>query len=269
MTVQSKFDVSADGPMLYERHKVPQMFAPMAEIFLGHVGLRSGDRVLDVACGTGIVARMAAPRVAPSPCIAGVDSHQGMLEVARGCSAEAKLAIEWLHGDASALPFPDESFDAVLCQQGLQFFPDPLRALNEMRRVLAPDGVLGLCVYGAPSRYNRALSEGLAQYAGADGAARALIPWGLSDENVLLALVAGAGFNDLALKRGSIVRRVVPSQEWVLQDTGGTPAGAAVSGLSAEARAAMLRDIAAKLKGLWDTDAFAVPNDLNVVLARK
>src|SRR5262249_60545343 len=101
-----------------------------------------GDRVVDVACGTGIVARIAAARVGPSGVVVGVDLNPGMLNVARSVSltdSRSAAPIQWQEASADKLPFPGESFDIVYCQLGLQFFADRPAALREMRRVLGPE----------------------------------------------------------------------------------------------------------------------------------
>lgn len=135
-----------DSAEAYERYLVPIFFEPWAERLLAQAGVRSGERVLDVACGTGSVARRAAERAGPSGKVVGLDLNAGMLAVARRVSAAARPAIEWRQGDAAGLPFPEGSFDVVTCQQALQFFPDRPKALREMRRVLAPGGRAALAV---------------------------------------------------------------------------------------------------------------------------
>ena len=100
--------------------------------------------MLDVACGTGIVARLAAQQVGTTGLVTGVDLNPGMLEVARAHTPTSGAAVDWREGDAGALPCDDASYDVVLCQQGLQFFPDQPRALREMHRVLVSGGRLAL-----------------------------------------------------------------------------------------------------------------------------
>jgi ubiquinone/menaquinone biosynthesis C-methylase UbiE len=106
--------------------------------------------VLDVACGTGVVARAAARRVAAGQ-VTGLDLNADMLAVARSLPSEA-LPVRWVEGSALDLPFRSESFDLVLCQLGLQFFPDPPKALSEMYRVLHNRGRVALSVYSAIER---------------------------------------------------------------------------------------------------------------------
>ena len=111
--------------------------------------------MLDVACGTGIVARRAAGRTGAAGAVVGLDLNADMLRVARTVSADVRPAIEWREGSAAELPFPDGAFDAVFCEQAMQFFSNPVQALGEMRRVLAPRGRAAVSVC-RPIRYSPA-----------------------------------------------------------------------------------------------------------------
>lgn len=126
---------------LYERELVNPLFRPFAELIVAELGVSRGDRVLDIACGTGITARLAKDRSGEGGAVVGVDINPQMLSVAR----RLRTDIEWREGDAAQLPVrADERFDVVVCEQGFQFFPDKPRAAHEMRRVLAPRGRLGI-----------------------------------------------------------------------------------------------------------------------------
>jgi ubiquinone/menaquinone biosynthesis C-methylase UbiE len=116
---------------------VGRLFKLFVEPTLDAAAVAPGDRVLDVACGTGIVARLARERVGPNGKVVGVDLSPAMLAVAR----EVGRGIAWREGDAAALPLDDgEQFDVVVCQQGLQFFPDRPAAVRQMRRALGAGG---------------------------------------------------------------------------------------------------------------------------------
>lgn len=132
----------------YERSMVPAVFGPWAERLVDDAELRPGERVLDLACATGIVARVAARRVGPTGSVTGLDLLAGMLEAARAVSLGVEPEIEWVEGNALEMPLPDGSFDVILCQQGLQFFPDEVAALKECRRVLSPGGRALVSVWG-------------------------------------------------------------------------------------------------------------------------
>ncbi len=130
------FQAQADAAAVYEEFFVPALFQEWAYRVADAVPLRPGDRVLDVACGTGVLARAVAARVSPGGSVAGLDMNPGMLTVA----GRVAPAIAWRQGAAESLPYADASFDAVVSQFGLMFFADRQTALREMMRVLAPGG---------------------------------------------------------------------------------------------------------------------------------
>lgn len=128
----------------YERVLVGPLFRPFAEELIRAAALEPGDSVLDVGCGTGIVARVARERLGPGARIAGVDVAPAMLAVAKSVDP----TIDWRHGDAKALPVAaGEPFTVVTCHQGLQFMPDKVAAVREMRRVLQPGGRIAIATW--------------------------------------------------------------------------------------------------------------------------
>lgn len=130
------FQISAEQAEEYEDRFVPALFQQWVEPVLQAAAVGPGDRMLDVACGTGVVARAAADRVAPDGTVTGVDLNPAMLAVAHRVAPE----IDWRQGDVATLPFRERSFDVVTCQSAIFFFPDPTGALREMRRVTRPGG---------------------------------------------------------------------------------------------------------------------------------
>lgn len=144
MTLPAYAMNQASFPQTYERSLVGSIFGPWADVLLERAAFSPGDRLLDIACGTGIVARRAKERAGSEAGIVGVDVSEPMLAVARSVAPE----IDWREGSASALPIADaERFDVVTCQQGLQFFPDRDRAVREMRRALLPNGRLAVATW--------------------------------------------------------------------------------------------------------------------------
>ena len=137
-----RWQPSGNAAEIYEKHLVPAIFAYWPPALLSLVSPKPGERVLDIACGTGTVARLAAERVGPKGRVVGLDISAGMLTVARSIPSPAGQ-IEWKEADAQLTPFPDGSFDVVTCQLGLQFIPDRAKALREMRRVLIPQRTPG------------------------------------------------------------------------------------------------------------------------------
>ena len=174
----------------YEEFFVPALFGEWATRVAAVAQIQTGDHVLDVACGTGVLAREAMSRVGPSGFVAGLDASPGMLAVA----APLAPRIEWRQGTAEVLPYPDQRFDAVVSQFGLMFFADRRQALYEMHRVLKRGGHLAVAVWASLDRAPAyaaevALVERLAGTRAAD-ALRA--PFVLGDPKELAHLVASA-----------------------------------------------------------------------------
>jgi ubiquinone/menaquinone biosynthesis C-methylase UbiE len=139
------WQLDGSAPELYEKYLVPAITTKWAEDIVGRAQPRGGEDVLDVACGTGVVARLVSKRMAQGR-VTGLDLNAGMLAVARTLPSEGAV-IDWIEGSALDLPFPAGKFNLVLCQLGLQFFPDQGRALCEMHRVLTSSGRVALSVY--------------------------------------------------------------------------------------------------------------------------
>src|SRR5262245_17237819 len=184
----AEFQLQGNAAERYERWVVPFITGPWAPALLDLLELRAGERVLDVACGTGVVSRLAARRVAPSGTVTGLDLNEGMLAVARQLPLPPGLTIDWRQGSALALPFVDGAFDVAVCQHGLMFFPDRLKALGEMRRVLTPAGRVGLSVWTGPSPYFAAQREGLTRYVSAEAASTSATAFSLGDADELRGL---------------------------------------------------------------------------------
>lgn len=175
----------------YEELHVPALFRQWAGPVLDAAQIEPGCRVLDVACGTGVLAREAALRLGGSGFVAGLDISPGMLTVAQQIAPH----VAWRQGAAESLPYEDDSFDLVASQFGLMFFQDRVGALREMMRVLAPDGRIAIAVWESLDNSEAypiavALLERLAGRPAAD-ALRA--PFVLGDRAALAALFRDAG----------------------------------------------------------------------------
>lgn len=203
---------------VYDEFFVPALFAPWPAPVAEAAEILAGHDVLDVACGTGVLAREALRRVQPGGTVVGLDRNPGMLAVARRKAPE----VEWREGMAEALPFADGHFDAVVSQFGLMFFEDRVRALAEMWRVLKPGGRLAVAVWDALERTpGYAAMTTLLQQMFGDTVADALrAPYALGDPAALADLARQAGIVAEITTRGDVAR--FPSIEaWVHTDVKG------------------------------------------------
>lgn len=205
--------VTGSAAELYERFFVPALLGQLASPVAETAELRRGDKVLDVACGTGVVAREALRRVAPSGEVTGLDLNPGMLAVAR----RLESGVTWREGRAEELPFSEGTFDAVTCQFGLMFFPDRPRAISEMWRVLRPGGRLAAAVWGriedAPGYV--ALGHLLRRRVGEDAAREIDAPFVLGDDKAFAALFDEAGVRGVAVRTYRGEARFPSLEEWI------------------------------------------------------
>ncbi|NEK58774.1 methyltransferase domain-containing protein [Geodermatophilus sabuli] len=265
------WQVDEAGATAYEETLVPALLAPWAEDLVAAAGPRRGQRVVDVACGTGIVARTAARVVGSAGAITGVDLNPAMLAVARRVSAGTVPEIRYEVGAADALPLPDGTADVVFCQQGLQFFPDPAAALAEFHRVGVPGGRLGVSTCRSLSHQPgyRLLVDVLARHLGQAAAVVVASPYALGELDRLHALVAGAGFTRVHAR--IVVSTVrVPSAEALLRgETASSPLGDVVGRLDRSAAGALVADLGAALTPHTDDDGVVFPFETAVVSANR
>ena len=237
-TIWTKYGVdnerrSNTAAEIYEQHLVPAMFEPFARDLIQLCNIRPSDRILDVACGTGIVSRLAIDYVDVTVGkVVGVDINPIMLNVARHCYAGKDIG--WKEGSAISLPFPNEFFDLVVCQQGLQFFPDKLKALTEMNRVLVgtshsryKDCGYGRLVLSVWTSINDSpgfhILERLLQETISHEAATIMqLPHSLSESTELISLVRAAGFGKILSKEITKTISFHSVEEFVVRFTNGS-----------------------------------------------
>jgi len=222
-----------------------------------------------VACGTGVVTRLAAGRIGHAGRMVGLDINAAMLSVARGLPPVGGATVEWLEASALEIPLPDATFHAVLCQHGLQQFPDRPTALREMRRVLVPGGRLVLCVWsrikGSPGM--AALAEALGRHVGVEAAANRRAPFALGDAVQLRGLVEDAGFRDVDVHTMVETAHFPSPEALVAYQLGATPLST-LGTLAEETQQAIVRDVRAALQPYLHDGQLAVPMEAHLVVAR-
>lgn len=200
---ESSLQSQIDAAQAYESLFVPALFGQWTKDMVNAAQLKAGQKVLDIACGTGVLARAIATHTSPGGYVAAIDPNPGMLTVAR----EFRPDIDWREGMAENLPFLDRSFDAVLSQFGLMFFQDRAQSLREMLRVLKSPGRLVVAVWDSIENipgYSTQLGliERMAGQAAAE-ASRAPFILGNRDDLVALFQEAGATSVDVTTQRGT------------------------------------------------------------------
>jgi ubiquinone/menaquinone biosynthesis C-methylase UbiE len=269
MNQQTQWQVGGNAAEIYEQHLVPTVFGPWAADLIGAASPRTGERVLDVACGTGVVARLAAERVGAGGRVVGLDLNPGMLAVARAIASP--IPIDWREGSAVALPFEEGAFDLVLCQQGLQFFPDRPAALRETHRVLALGGRLGLATW-RPMQHApgfAALAEALGRRIGPDAAALMQAPFSLGDAEELRSLVAGAGFRAVEIRPATKTLRFPSGDEFVQWYVAGSPLAGPVARADDRARAALVAEVRDLLQAHVSPEGLAFPIENHLTVAHR
>jgi len=262
MTEKEAWQVSAGAAEVYEAKFVPAIFAEWGPRTADGARVAAGDRVLDVACGTGVVARECVRRGAR---VTGVDLNEGMLKVARRLAPD----IDYVSGDAASLPFNDEAFDVVACQFALMFFPEPVRAVAEMARVLRPGGRIGLSTWSVIEKtpvyvvLRDLLSRHLDEAAGAVMQA----PFTFGDEGRLNEIFAEAGLTGVEFKTDTGAMKFESVADLVATEVRGSPLA---ERFDDAALAALTADAEREMAGLEsDGPGFVFPASAIVVSARK
>jgi ubiquinone/menaquinone biosynthesis C-methylase UbiE len=243
MTSASFRNFTGTGAENYNRYFVPAIATPVSVDLLRIAALQPGERVVDVACGTGVIARLAAEQVGPSGSVTGVDVAPEMIDVARRVSPSASSSIEWHVSDAVTLPLPDNSHDVVLCQLGLMFMEDRTAAVSEMRRVLRTGGRVVVNTPGPIQPLFKDMEQAIIEHINPALGGFVSAVFSMHDPDALAALLREAGLRDVTAKVSIARLRLPPPAEFLWQYINVTPMGPFVAQSPVEAQAAMERQV--------------------------
>lgn len=265
------WQISGNSPAAYEEYLVPGFFKPWAETLTAYTSPTSGSEILDVACGTGIVARTVASTVKNGARVIGLDNNREMLNEASELSEKAGLEIDWQQGDADQLPYEDHRFDYVFCQQGMQFFPEPQQVLKEMHRVLKPGGRLALNIMRS-IRHNPAfkiLSDELEKHVGENAGSMMRAPFPEWDQKKIRNMVEDAGFRDISLHLEIISMRFPSSEEFLRREAASSPLAGEMESLDGETREKLIDHLHESLEPYQDDKGVVFPMETMMIIAEK
>lgn len=260
MTGVSGFQLRQGGPDVYERCWVRAQLGWSAEEMVAIANVAPGDQVIDIACGTGVVARTAATRSGEAANVTGADVSASMLDAASRFAADAGLGeISWIECDAAEIPVKDASFDVALCQQGLQFMPDKPGAMAEMARVLKPGGRLAISVWKTRSPIGSAFATVLDRHFGDGTTAPWEMVYSLGSRDRLHDLASGAGFRDAHVTFDVKFARHPDPTAFIAGAIAGSPIAETMAKLSETEHDRLIGEIVAELSNCLDDDGLAVP----------
>jgi ubiquinone/menaquinone biosynthesis C-methylase UbiE len=250
----------------YEKYFVPAIGAPVAANLIAAAALRSGERVLDVGCGTGVVARLAAEKTGNR--VAGLDPNPGMLAVARSV-APAQTSIDWHEANAETIPLPDGSFDVVLCQMALQFIRERESAVREMYRVLVPEGRLILNTPGQMEELFAIMESALSRHVSPEAGGFLKAVFSMHDPGEVQEVLTAGGFREVSVRMTTVFLRLPPPGEFLWQYLHSTPLTEVVGHMDDDRLASLEREVVDNAKDLVKDGGVTVPQDIVVATGRK
>lgn len=239
MSSVSYRDVTGTVAENYQRYFVPTIATAVSASLLGAAELQRGERALDVACGTGLIARLAAGQVGPAGSVTGIDLSPDMIEVARTTPSGSDQPIEWRVGDATALPLPDGGYDVALCQMGLMFMADRPAAVAEMRRVLAPGGRLAVSTPGQIQPVFEIMEQAIIEHLAPELGAFVSAVFSMHDPAAVSTLLSGAGLKAVESTVSTASFHLPPPAEFLWQYINLTPMGPVVAQAPEAAKSAL------------------------------
>ncbi len=247
-------------PENYDRYLGPVLFEPYARDLARRVPVKEGTRMLEVACGTGIVTRHLRGRLPPGGRFVATDLNPPMLDLARR-KLEGVRGIDWQPADACTLPFPDGSFDVLVCQFGLMFVPDKPAALKEARRVLAPDGTFLFSVWDSLERnaFAKKAHETIAGFFPDNPPTFYQVPFSLHRTDILTEMLADAGFADVRVEAVSMQGESPSSHDLARGLVEGNPVGNAIRERGDIDAAEVIETVARVLAGEFGDQPVRIP----------
>lgn len=249
MVTSTQWQLSIDAATRYEQTIVPHILDPFARALVDWASLPTGATVIDIGCGTGAATRFAAERVEATGRIIGVDINAGMIAQAKSIPTRGRARVEWHEQSAYQLPVPDQSVDAIISAQVVQFLQDKPRAFVEMGRALKPGGKVTFSVWcAAPeSPYFYAQVEAVATHIGADAAAGLWAGFTFAEPALIQELLHGAGFIEVEVSLMELDLPLPNLEEFIPRHIYATPLAALYKAAPLAAQRAVIDEMMARL----------------------
>ncbi len=263
VSTSNQWQLSLEAAHSYSDVLVPHVLGPAARVLVDAAGLRLGQTVVDVGCGTGAAARLAAGCVGRRGRVFGIDSNPTLLQSARSMPAENAAPIEWIEANALALPLPDAAADVALCAQMLQFVSNRHQAISELHRILKPGGRVLVSVWSdlAENPYFRAFAESAQRHLGAEVASRFLPAFALANPEAITSSLRSTNFSTVVK-----LRLTLPAlDEFVPRHFSATPMAAAFASADAATKVRIVDDVVAQLLKPGASEFAPVPFSLRIV----
>ncbi len=260
------FDITPTAAADYQNKAVPAMFEPLARATMARIDLPDGAHVIDIACGTGVAARIIAEHLPGAGRIVGTDISEAMVQVAKQSEPSGtRHEFTWFAADVVDLPCDPQSFDIAFVQQGLQFFPDKPAALAEIARVLKPGGLVYITCWAEISPFNGSIADALEAAGAADAAGKARAPFSFRDGDMIAALLDEAGFVVERRDTVELFRRFDHPRDQVMS----LPAGKDITAMGEKRADIVFADIEHRLSPYLSDEGYAVPQKAHLFAARR
>lgn len=261
------FQLVGDGPRIYEEVMVPLWFGRWAEALIDQLSLRNAERVLDVACGTGVTTRLTRARIGPDGSVAGLDVNAPMLAQAKELAGD--LDIAWIASDVCDSGLPSESYDVILSQHGYHYFPDKPQALREFLRLLAPGGRLGFSIWDGHSPYTSAICAAVAHHISPEIARKQRSQRETPSAKELRDQMSAQGFSNVGVVRQELMIDVPLAPEFVPLHLRSMPIADAFTELTEDAQNALIDEVAEALTDYVQGDRLVYPDAVHVAIGFK
>lgn len=271
MTTSTEWQLAREAAERYEKILVPTILGPAARALVDWSAIKDGETILDIGTGTGAAARFAAERVGATGRVIGIDINPGMIQVAKSLPPINGAVIEWHEKSAYELPFNDQTVDAILSAQTLQFLKERQTALSEKYRVLKPGGRVAISLWSEieENPYFHVLIDAVSKHIGEETAAGLQSIFNLSNADEIRALLEEAKFTDIEMTVKQLELELPKLTDFIPLHISATPMAAGFHAAAPAAQQAVIQEVAEQLALFESDDKVMVPFGIHLATARK